>query len=82
MSESFILELSFQNKTYELEAGFQRYGYTYQIAVIIDGLTVLFEPDEEGSYRALVNPEQIEESKILSIGLLQVITQKLEELAK
>jgi hypothetical protein len=82
MDEPFILELIFQNKTYELETGFQRYGYIYRIAVTIDGLTVLFEPDEEGNYRALVSQEQIEKNKTLSVGLLQTIAQKLENLSK
>jgi len=82
MNKPFILELTFQNKTYELEAGFQRYGYIHRIAVIIDNIPVLFEPDEEGSYRALVSPEQIEQSKTLSTGLLQAVANKLETLAK
>jgi len=82
MNEPFILELTFQNKAYELETGFQRYGYTHRIAVIIDNVTVLFEPEEEGSYRALVSPEQIEQSQTLSTGLLQAVANKLETLAK
>lgn len=82
MNEPFILELTFQNKIYELQAGFQRYGYIHRVAVIIDDLTIMFEPDEEGSYRALVSPEQMNQHKTVNMGLLQAIAQKLETLAR
>jgi hypothetical protein len=39
---------------------------------------VQFELDDEQQYRALVSPEQMEESKKLSIGLLQAIALQLE----
>jgi hypothetical protein len=41
---------------------------------------VIFEPDEEGSYRALVNPDQMEKNKMLNRALLQAIAGELEKL--
>jgi hypothetical protein len=76
MNEPFILELSFRNKTYELPSAFQRYGYTYRIAVSIDDQSYVFEPDEEGKYRVLGAPEGVKPD----IGLLQAIAEKLEKL--
>ncbi|GAA4321815.1 hypothetical protein GCM10023149_21840 [Mucilaginibacter gynuensis] len=53
MSETLYLPISYQGKELELEVRMERWGYTYRIAVLIGDETVLFEPDEEGSYRAM-----------------------------
>lgn len=49
----FNLPVVYQGIEHEFKARFERYGYTHRIAVLIDETTVIFEPDEEGSYRAL-----------------------------
>ena len=53
MNEPFILVIQHKDETLELPAAFQRYGYTHRIAVSIDDVAYIFEPDEEGSYRVL-----------------------------
>lgn len=53
MNEPFVLEVTYQNKPLEFPAAFQRYGYTYRIVVSINEQNYVFEPDEEGGYRAL-----------------------------
>jgi len=37
-------------------AQIMRYGYTHKVHVTIDDVVVVFEPDEEGNYRAAVDP--------------------------
>jgi hypothetical protein len=76
MNEPFILELTHRGQTFELPAAFQRYGYTYRIAVSINDHSYVFEPDEEGKYRVLATPDGAQPE----IGLLQAITEKLEKL--
>jgi hypothetical protein len=44
-------------------------------------VVVIFEPDEEGVYRALVTLEDMARSRGLSVGLLQAITSQLEKLS-
>lgn len=76
MNEPFILEINYQNKALEFSAAFQRYGYTYRIAVSIDDVPYVFEPDEEGQYRVLGTPAGAHPDA----GLLRSITEKLQQL--
>ncbi|GAA4326986.1 hypothetical protein GCM10023149_30130 [Mucilaginibacter gynuensis] len=70
MNEPFILTVSYQGSEHEFKARFERWGYTHRIAVLIDEETLIFEPDEEGSYRVLGN-------STTPISLMQAIAQKL-----
>ena len=75
MNEPFILALTYQNKPLELQAAFQRYGYTYRIAVSIDDQAYVFEPDEEGEYRVLG-------TGAAEPGLLWAVASQLKQIAK
>jgi hypothetical protein len=81
MEEPLLLPVTYRNEELELEFSLQRFGYIQRVGVRIGEVVVFFEPDEEGSYRALVNPEQIEQSRSLSVGLLQAIAAQLEKLS-
>ncbi|RFZ92932.1 hypothetical protein D0C36_16215 [Mucilaginibacter conchicola] len=76
MNEPFVLKITYQNKPLELPAAFQRYGYTYRIAVSILDQSYVFEPDEEGRYRVLGAPAGVTPDP----GLLQAIAEKLAKL--
>lgn len=73
MNEPFLIFVGEQ----EFKARFERWGYTHRIAVLIDEITVTFEPDEEGGYRALngMNAERV------NISLLQAVAEKLAKLS-
>lgn len=73
MNEPFILELSYQNRLLELPAAFQRFGYTYRIAVSIDDESYVFEPDEGDLYRVL-GPGKAD------VGLLRAVSERLAKL--
>lgn len=75
MNEPFVLEVTYQNRSLEFPAAFQRYGYTYRIAVSIADVPYVFEPDEEGQYRVLG-------SGAADANLLGVIAEKLQQLQK
>ncbi|MBD0278102.1 MAG: hypothetical protein ICV81_09090 [Flavisolibacter sp.] len=49
--------------------------------VQINGLEVLFEPNEERNYRAVIDPEQVEGSTI-DVGLLKAIASAIEAIVK
>ncbi len=56
-------------------------GYTHNFQVQINGLEVLFEPDEERSYKAVIDPEQVEGSTIDG-ELLRTIACAIEAIVK
>ena len=80
MSESFTITVALQGKEREFATHWQQVGYTHRFTVDIDGVTIYFEPDEEGSYRAMAAPEQ-EEKAVLSVDKdwLEAIRQTLQE---
>ena len=52
MEEQFSLPVHYRGKEHIINFIFRRLGYTYKIAADIQGQTLVFEPDEEGSFRA------------------------------
>ncbi len=81
MQERFLLEVTYQGELLKYDAELRSRGYVHYYAVDLDGVTVQFEPDEEGSYRALVTPEQLnDKNNKIDLGLLQALVKKLESL--
>jgi hypothetical protein len=76
MNEPFLIPVNYQGQEQEYKARFERWGYTHRISVLVDETTVVFEPDEEGGYRAL----RINDTSIVSSQLLQALAQKLAKL--
>ena len=56
MTDSFTLSVYYKGKTLELPARLIHQGYIHHFRVMINNTAVLFEPDEEGSYRAIIKP--------------------------
>jgi hypothetical protein len=77
MEESLLLPVNYNGEELEFEMKIQQ-GYVPRVEIIIDGVPMIFETDNDGQYRALVSPEQIHNSKHLTVGLLQAIAQQLE----
>jgi hypothetical protein len=83
MDEVLSLNINYQGKSYAFEMQERNYGYVQKVVVVIGNTEVTFEPDEEGSYRALVSPELVnQQDNLLSVGLLQAITLRLELLRR
>ena len=80
MDESFEIPFNFQGEEMQVPAEFQPFGYTYRIKITLQGMTLFFEPDEEKNYRAVLIPGGQENSKNLPNGLLETISEKLQEL--
>lgn len=58
-----------------------KFGYTYQIEVDISGSLIRFERDEEGNWRAMVDPEMHTKNKMPDVGLLLAIATTLDMVA-
>jgi len=79
MTENLTLTVSYEGEELELPAKMYPYGYTFRVEVEVDEHSVIFEPDEEEKYRALVDTGKIEQGSVLNIRLLQAIAEKLEK---
>jgi hypothetical protein len=77
MAETFQLPVDYEGREDEYPAQILTYGYVQKVQVTIDGTVVTFEPDEEGSYRALIDPLF---SSSVDTGLLQTISETLKVL--
>lgn len=78
MAQTFFIPVIHGGQETDFEASIRPYGYTYRIAVDLFGTEVVFEPDEEGSYRALISPDQIIVNSSINRELLAAIIQVLE----
>ena len=74
MTELFTLAVVYNGKEYHFCCALKAYTYTYKIAIDVDGAEVLFEPDEERHYRAVVPATFYKE---IDAGLLKAIAEEL-----
>lgn len=78
MDDSFELPVTYNNHELLFPAQYLKLGYSYKIRVEIYGQAVLFEPDEERNWRALIDMEDLNKNK-LDAGLLQAIIYALDK---
>ena len=78
-AEPMLLPVDYNGEELEFEMKLQQ-GYVPTVEIMIDGIPVIFETDNDEQYRALVSPEQMCQSKQLSTGLLEAIAGQLETL--
>lgn len=71
MNEPFELPVLYQGGELLFPAQLLHSGYTHRFRVNVYGHEVFFEPDEEGSYRALADESGL--TKRLTLELLQAI---------
>lgn len=66
MDQFFFLPVVYKEGQFHFKTHLVRYGYSYKFNVEINGTTVVYEPDEEGGYRALYeNPNGIIDKSLL-----------------
>jgi hypothetical protein len=80
--DEFELPVSFNKKEFSFPARLLHYGYSYKLEVDIDGDKILFEPDEERNWRALVAYEDIGNNKKVNVDLLKAIVVSIEAIMK
>jgi hypothetical protein len=78
MAESFTLSVPYKQGEKQVEAELRVFGYTHKIAVMVDGAEILFEPDEERNYRAVLPDPQTQKSN-LDMELIRGIAAELEK---
>jgi len=78
----FELPVIFDRKNLAFHGKFLDYGYSSKIEMDIEGTKVLFEPDEERNWRALISFEDLQANKKLNSELLKVIAESLDAIRK
>lgn len=74
MENAFTIEIDVDGEQMIFDARLDNIGFVHKIYINVSAVDVVFEPDEERSYRAIVKPAQIssltEKDKqiILAIG--------------
>ena len=63
-------------------AKFIPFGYSYKFEVDINGIAVVFEPDEERSFRAIVDPSIGNVHHRINVELIKLIADTLADLFK
>ena len=64
MYELFDLPVNYKGEQLDLPARLLLQGYIHKFQVEVNGQIVLFEPDEERNYRAVVSAEEAERNRI------------------
>ncbi len=82
MEDRFSIDVVHNNKEVIFDAHLVTIGYIPQFHILINGIEVVYEPDEERNYRAIVEPSKIALLKTTDMELIQLVGQRLEELTK
>lgn len=69
MEDSFELPVEYKGEQFVFKAALVVYGFTHQFNVDVNGQKIVFEPDEEGNYRVIVNAEDLGTNKQLDVAL-------------
>jgi hypothetical protein len=83
-SSDNVLEIpvTYKGEKRTFPAIFMQSGYIHKIQVEVDGQRIMFEPDEEGNYRVLLDASQLEKNINPDIALLEAIAAVLESVVQ
>lgn len=81
MEEPFTITVSYKGKEHDYTAQLHVRGYSYHIRVLVDGMDVDYERDDEGAFRAMLPFEAAgKEAGKYDVELLKAIAHKIEAL--
>jgi len=78
MDEPFSIMVIYLALEYRFEARLAIMGYTHKFYVMINGMEVIYEPDEERNYRAIMNDIGQGAIKDSDIELIKAVGDKIE----
>jgi hypothetical protein len=82
MNEQFELPVHYKGEKLMLNASLLITGYTHKFNVDVNEQTIVFEPDEERNYRAVIPYDDINTSRKIDKNFLKAITTAIEEIIK
>jgi hypothetical protein len=78
MDNFFEIPVLYKETTHNFSAELTPSAYNYRIAAVdVFGETILFEPDEEGKFRALISYEDLQKSAMIDKNLVAAIAAQL-----
>ena len=82
MDEPFDLPVVYKGQELIFTAQLLQLGYTHSFAVDVYGQEFLFEPDEERTYRAMIDVAQMQQNKKVDIELLKAIAASIQAIVE
>lgn len=82
MGDSFSIDIDFNGKEYSFETRLEAVGYTHKFCIVINGVEVTFEPDEERNYRAIINVSDQSSIKDGDIELIKAVGAKIQSIGQ
>ena len=82
MDEGFDMDILHKDEELTFPCKLLKFGFTYKIEVDLHGNKILFEPDEERKWRALIPYEGINSDKKIDKSLLTTVASTIDELLK
>ena len=82
MEEGFEIPVTYKGKEQHFPARLLSFGYTYKIEVDVCGSLLHFERDEEGEWRALIDPTATQGDRQVDAELVRQIAHSIETLFK
>jgi len=80
MEDSYSIDVDFRGKDYSFEAILVAVGYIHKFRIVINGVEVTFEPDEERNYRAILNTSDQSSIKGVDIELIKAVGEKIQSI--
>lgn len=80
MDESYTITVQYKAATYNFEARLDTAGYIPRFYVLINGLEVVYEPDEDRNYRAILHESALRSVKEQDVELIKAVGEKIESL--
>lgn len=80
MHDSFELPVFYKGEECLFPARLEQTGYSHRFVVNIYEVEVIYEPDEQRNYRALVGPEML--NKQVTVELLGSVAEAIESVVR
>ena len=81
-AEYFAIPVTYKCEERDFTSRLLMSGYTHKLEVQVDDHLILFEPDEDQNYRAILDETQLHKNSKIDIGLLQAIARVIESTVK
>ena len=82
MDEQFELPVQYKGQELMLKASLLVTGYMHKFNVDVNGVIIVFEPDEERNYRAVIPYDDIDNKRNIDKALLKTIVAAIEAIVK
>jgi hypothetical protein len=77
MNHTFDLPVHYKGEIVYFSSQLIQQGYLHKFRIDVHGQVIYFEPDEERSYRAVLNEADVQIHKTLEIDLLKSIAEAI-----